>query len=153
MTDGQNPEQAEAPTWLKKVLGGPIPIGNALFVLSITIASLTFVAMTLIPIWRGAEGIAEVDFARGLITLIFVGGTMLIAIFLVIFAITSSESEFDKKFSQGKEVLTILIGILGAILGFYFGKAQDNAPKDSSPPSAVAPDQVPESNAKPDAEK
>jgi hypothetical protein len=30
----------------------------------------------------------------------------------------------DKRFDQGKQVLTILIGVLGTIVGFYFGSAQ-----------------------------
>jgi hypothetical protein len=85
------------------------------------------------------------DFSRGLITVTFTFGTMLTAFVLVLTALfggtdrTQSTDpqviEADAKavrellkarFDMGKEVLGLLIGIFGTILGFYFGSSSDD---------------------------
>lgn len=63
--------------------------------------------------------LASVDLARGVITFIFAVGTIGIAIILAIGALFGKLAEFEK----AKEVLTLLIGVFGTILGFYFGSA------------------------------
>lgn len=60
--------------------------------------------------------------ARGLITFVVVGATLIIALALVGFLIFGDSKDRDKRFSQGKEVLTIFIGILGTIMGFYYAE-------------------------------
>lgn len=61
--------------------------------------------------------------ARGSITFLFSLGTIVIALILVMSALFSNAppTERTERFNHGKEVLTILIGILGTIVGFYFG--------------------------------
>jgi hypothetical protein len=65
--------------------------------------------------------LANTDAARGLITFIFTMGTMFIALLLAIGALLGDQPE--QIFAKGKEVLTVLIGVFGTILGFYFGTA------------------------------
>jgi len=66
----------------------------------------------------------NLEAARGLITFLVVFTTVIIAITLVAYvATTSSSSDVKERFGFGKEVLTALIGILGTILGFYFGQS------------------------------
>jgi hypothetical protein len=72
------------------------------------------------------DKLAQIDFARGLITFILALGTMLIALLLVLGALFGSEESKDN-FTRGKEVLTVLIGVLGTILGFYFGSEKGSA--------------------------
>ncbi len=60
------------------------------------------------------------DIARGLITLLFAVATVWIAMVLALAAISDDKSD-DNKFNRGKDILTILVGIFGTILGYYFG--------------------------------
>jgi hypothetical protein len=63
------------------------------------------------------------DTARGLLTFLFGLTTVGIAIIIVIANYLSSgdKDELAARFQQGKDVLTVLIGVFGAILGYYFG--------------------------------
>ena len=42
--------------------------------------------------------------------------------------------EVEKRGGLAKEVLTIMIGIMGTILGFYFGADMTASPPDPAPP-------------------
>lgn len=72
------------------------------------------------------------DISRGLITFLVALTTVLLAIILVLYSITTSDDKdlAKERFSQGKEVLTTLVGILGTVLGFYFGSAGGSAPNE-----------------------
>jgi hypothetical protein len=71
---------------------------------------------------NGSEDYSAV-FARGLITTLFAVITVTMALILILSAMFSSATDFEKRFVMGKEILTIFIGILGTIVGFYFGSA------------------------------
>lgn len=64
--------------------------------------------------------------ARGLITFLIAFTTVSLAVILVLASIISSGNSNDLKmrFEQGREIFTTLIGILGTIVGFYFGSTQ-----------------------------
>lgn len=66
--------------------------------------------------------LANVDLARGVITFIFAVGTIGIALLLTLGALLGSHTV--EVFAKAKEVLTVLIGVFGTILGFYFGTAE-----------------------------
>ena len=73
---------------------------------------------------RLLESLQHTEIARGLITFLIAVATVSIAIIIALFAVLSSDSTVAKeRFPMAKEVLTLLIGILGTILGFYFGSA------------------------------
>jgi hypothetical protein len=70
------------------------------------------------------QSLAEQGVARGLITFLIAITTVGIAIMLVLSTIVSEETaDAEKRFDNGKQVLTALIGVLGTIVGFYFGAA------------------------------
>jgi hypothetical protein len=71
--------------------------------------------------------LGNADLARGVITFIFATGTIGIALLVALGALIG-DKEGDR-LAKAKEVLTILIGIFGTILGFYFGSANGNAQK------------------------
>lgn len=75
--------------------------------------------------------------ARALITLLFAVGTIWIAVLLAVAALSSACSK--ESFDRGKEVLTVLVGILGTIIGFYFGAENERAKQPPTPPAAEAP--------------
>ncbi|SRR6266436_2432389 len=81
------------------------------------------------------ESLKEITVTRGLITFLIAITTMGIAIMLAISTIFGKGGEEeDKRFDRGKQVLSVLIGLLGTIVGFYFGSSQ--------PPTAMAQPQA-----------
>jgi hypothetical protein len=69
------------------------------------------------------------DSTRGVLAFLFgltTVGTIIIVVVAVFFE--AGETTLDDRFQRGKDILTILIGLLGAILGCYFGQ-QANAYK------------------------
>ena len=71
------------------------------------------------------DSLKDIPVTRGLITFLIAITTMGIAIMLAISTIfgTGGPDE-DKRFDRGKQVLSVLIGLLGTIVGFYFGSSQ-----------------------------
>jgi hypothetical protein len=64
------------------------------------------------------------EFARGLITYLFAVVTIGTAVVLVLSALLGAEGEiYEKRFQRGKEILALLLGVFGTIVGFYFGSA------------------------------
>jgi hypothetical protein len=59
-------------------------------------------------------------FARGLITYLFALVTIGTAVCLVVSALIGGEN-IEKRFEQGKDILGLLLGVFGTIVGFYFG--------------------------------
>ena len=71
--------------------------------------------------------LTDVNAARGMITFVVAVVTVAIALILVTAAFLSGGREIDKRFAFGKEVFTILIGVLGTVMGFYYGQASGAA--------------------------
>jgi len=73
----------------------------------------------------GLEGdviskMGERQFARGLITYLFAVATIGTAVVLVVAALTGA-TKTKEEFDRGKDVLSLLLGVFGTIIGFYFG--------------------------------
>lgn len=62
------------------------------------------------------------DSARGMITFLVAFVTVGIALILVMAAFMSGGKDVEKRLNFGKDVLTVLIGVLGTIMGFYYGQ-------------------------------
>lgn len=75
---------------------------------------------------------------RGMITFLIAVITVGIAIILVLATIVSDSVDREKRFNQGKEIFTALIGVLGTIVGYYFGTTLDDKSALRFEPIAVA---------------
>jgi hypothetical protein len=65
--------------------------------------------------------------ARGLITFIITASTLALAFMLVWQAFYADSDALDERFKRGREIFTAFTGILGTIVGFYFGQ-EDQGP-------------------------
>jgi hypothetical protein len=76
------------------------------------------------------KSLATAEAARSLITFLFGIATVSIAIISVIGALLSpgEKEERDERFQHSKDVLTVLIGVFGTIIGFYFGQSTTQRP-------------------------
>lgn len=92
---------------------------------------------------KNVDQLADLDTARGLITFVITLGTVTIAIMLTLTAVVIRD--FDKRIAVGKEVLTILVGVLGTIVGFYYGAAtkKDAGTNTQASQVSVAPVKIP----------
>lgn len=79
--------------------------------------------------------LSQTEVARGLITFFFALGTVGVALILVTAAFTidaENMEEMKERFDMGKQVLTVLIGVFGTIIGFYFGSIVADQPRGNS---------------------
>jgi len=68
------------------------------------------------------------EYARGLITFLFAVVTIGSALLLIVAGLIGSGDEVsDRKFQRGKEVLSLLLGVFGTIVGYYFGSTHAGA--------------------------
>jgi len=68
--------------------------------------------------------LSKTEHARGIITFVVAVVTVAIGLILVMgAAFMSGSKDLDKRFAFGKDVFTILVGVLGTVMGFYYGQA------------------------------
>jgi len=88
-------------------------------VLSVFVAGAFLIGIMLFGPGKG--DIQSIEFARGLITLLFSVGTIMLMLMIVGSVLMRTDVDPKDRFAQCKDVLTVLIGIFGTIIGFYFG--------------------------------
>jgi len=111
----------------------PVPLTILLILLSVFV--LILADITGYDNGRVLARMAEHEFARGLITYLFAVTTIGTSVVLVMAALTGALDE--EPYKRGKEILALLLGVFGTIVGFYFGSeahAGQNAQLTLSPP-------------------
>ena len=94
------------------------------------IGALGFIGWAIMSKTSILDRLKDLEYARGLITFVVAVGTMLVALLLIISNALSEGDPPDQKgftkarFDRGKEILTILMGVLGTIIGFYYGSSE-----------------------------
>lgn len=79
--------------------------------------------------------------ARGMITFVVAFGTIAIGLILVMSAaFLSGSKDLDRRFAFGKDVFTVLIGVLGTVMGFYYG--QNASAQQTQQALQISPPQV-----------
>jgi hypothetical protein len=85
---------------------------------------------------------ADVGQARGLITFLFAFSTIAIILLVAITTFWMPKEDVQIRFEKAKDLLTIIIGVLGTILGFYFGSLtvsdRQAAPATNAPAAATS---------------
>jgi hypothetical protein len=116
MADGGQPPDGQ-PNSFKAFLNPVVALAG------IIVLSVLFLILCAMFGWDSVlENMAKTEYARGLITYLFAVVTIGTAVVLVVSALTSAPDERHKaQFERGKEVLSLLLGVFGTIVGFYFG--------------------------------
>jgi hypothetical protein len=95
----------------------PIPLTILVMLIGVTL----LIAANVIG-WDSGRVLTQMsthDFARGLITYLFAITTIGTAVVLVMAALMHEIT--DEAYKRGKEILALLLGVFGTIVGFYFG--------------------------------
>lgn len=95
----------------------------------ITLVTLAFVLIFWLGLGKNSSVGDEVG-ARGMITFLVAVSTVAIAMLTILTAMLVRD--FKERFAAAKEVLAILVGILGTIVGFYFGAASNPGANSNS---------------------
>jgi hypothetical protein len=121
MTDGNDrPQEKEGAAGTIKAYLNPI----VAIAFAMLMAIVLLIGATTLGLDKGLvlTKMGQVEFARGLITYLFAVVTIGTAVVLVVSALTSDETPAnERRFERGKEILSLLLGVFGTIVGFYFG--------------------------------
>ncbi len=82
------------------------------------------------------DNLREHAYARGVITFLIAVATITVALVLVVAVLSGiGQDKAAERFNHGREVLSLLIGVLGTVVGFYFGASTAGPePPSVSPP-------------------
>ncbi len=128
-----------------------------LSVLLLIFLATVFVSIVIIRGGLTSNDIADSEFMRGLITaLLLVGTLVLVTILILNVLFATGDESTGKRANLAREVITPLFGILGTIVGFYFGSHGEGKPRpgteDANKPRQAAPaDPAPAKNTKSEA--
>jgi hypothetical protein len=117
--DQPQPKAAETVGAIKAYLNPIVAIAFAMLM-----AIVLLIGATTLGLDKGLvlAHMGQVEFARGLITYLFAVVTIGTAVVLVVSALTADETPAnERRFERGKEILSLLLGVFGTIVGFYFG--------------------------------
>jgi len=121
MTDGNDhPQEKEGAAGTIKAYLNPI----VAIAFAMLLAIVLLIGATTLGLDKGLvlTRMGQVEFARGLITYLFAVVTIGTAVVLVVSALTSDATPAnERRFERGKEILSLLLGVFGTIVGFYFG--------------------------------
>jgi hypothetical protein len=113
--------RSEVDVWLFKLIAG-LGVGALVMIVFVAIVFMFFSK-------------DDISYARSLITVVFTIGTMTIALCLFSARWMSRSSDAPERFQNAREVLTILVGIMGTVIGWYF--AQDDTKRVIPAPLVV----------------
>jgi hypothetical protein len=122
MTDGNDQPQPKAAETIGAIKAYLNPIVAIAFAMLMAIVLL--IGASTLGLDKGLvlAHMGQVEFARGLITYLFAVVTIGTAVVLVVSALTADETPAnERRFERGKEILSLLLGVFGTIVGFYFG--------------------------------
>jgi len=106
-------------------------LGIVVLALAALTVLLGILAGILLPGLKFRDAMGDPSIARGVITFLFAFGTISIALLIAAASYwVGNNDELKERFGYAKDILMVLIGILGTIIGFYFG-TPDTPPDDN----------------------
>ena len=117
-------DRDEAPGDRKEPQGLALLLNPVVLVtLLIVGAVVALISMATLGLDKGVLiGMARQDYARGVITYLFAIMTIGAAVVIILSALLGKDDPHaEKRFHRGKEILSLLLGVFGTIVGFYFG--------------------------------
>jgi hypothetical protein len=114
-----------------------LPIGS----IALALAGLAVSAFLAVGIFFSGgflEKLADPDVARGLVTFLFAFATIAIFVIASIAIFWSDFEQVEKRAGLAKELIAVMIGVLGTILGFYFGSAGSSTTDAAQQPAPAA---------------
>jgi hypothetical protein len=131
--------QPQPVSWTQAAIFQPVALASLLILLAV----ILLIAATVLGWDKGnvLQNLQNGLYARGLITYLFAVGTIGGVVVLILAALTSpGGDEAKENFARAKEVLSLLLGIFGTIIGFYFGsiKSEQEGPVGSGGPVQVS---------------
>mgnify|MGYP001206689760 CR=1 FL=1 len=117
---GNNPGNGEGSV-LKQILALIIDAPwTQILTVAVVLGSMGFLGNFLLSQEKQLD-ITKLDDARGFITVLFGVGTIAIAVIVTLSGVFLTGEEAKERFARGKEVLGLVLGIFGTIVGFYYG--------------------------------
>jgi hypothetical protein len=90
------------------------------------LVSLVMLGISIILYNKGSQfllTLRSVDVSRGLITFLVAITTVALALIATLYAIVSDAKDLKERFVFIKDIFTVLVGVLGTVVGYYFGSA------------------------------
>jgi hypothetical protein len=112
-----------------------------LLTVGIVLSVILLIGAAVLGIDKGVlSNMGRPEYARGVITYLFAIVTIGTAAVLVLSSLTTATvNGEDKQFQQAKEVLSLLLGIFGTMVGYYFGsEASTRGGRTNAVPLAVS---------------
>lgn len=126
--------EGKATEWLATLLASKAPEkekrGLSIGLIALSVGGLliaVFIALGIFFSTGFLDKLAQPNVARGLVTFLFVFATIAIFVIASIAVFWASYEEVEKRAGLAKELMAVMIGVLGTILGFYFGSAESAA--------------------------
>jgi hypothetical protein len=112
--------------------GSRNPLGPVFYILMAIVGAI--IVAVFLGLWMSKlpviDQLRNPDYARGLITFLVSVGAVTFGLILLITALFASDPKMeDQKFRRAREIFTVFTGILGTIVGFYFGSAEKGVSK------------------------
>jgi hypothetical protein len=123
-------------------------IGAGILVASIIVAVLSWLAWYISKPTH-LEELSRLDIARGFLTLLVVGTTVVVGIVIVLgMWLGDGDDESERKFLRSKEVFSILMATSGTILGFYYGSDKGTPTLNKLQVSPIVVSRIPDEHDK-----
>lgn len=117
MADGEPQKHELRQRFISQLLEAP---WTQILVTLVVVLAMVFIAKVLLQD-QDHMNVSKTDHARGFITVLFGVGTIAIAVIVTLSGVFLTGDGSKDRFDRGKEVLSLILGIFGTIVGFYYG--------------------------------